>query len=318
MQTRYFAQETSPAALFIDPGGAADDESEDDGDPIPVSFSVGDAKITTPVGDIEEIEEWRRVPAAWRDASTWVDLELERAGLDADGVKGVLDSPWGHEEGLEQPDSNVLWPHQALDEHRSRPFAMPSKLSLDDAEIREKANKQLKENRERLAALWQISASHGISWDALDHAYVQFARAGKNRYDRWSRPGKDGIEAVHQKEKAKRTAGMFLQRFCGKGKNPSIEYPSKFKRLSARIYTKAKKDWLRRYSPGRLSADLQQLVAARMCRRETQERALGFAALDTAVAPVGAKQSQQDSSTNEPQEKGDRVKRKPRSRSASA
>eukprot|EP00927_Polykrikos_kofoidii_P025484 TRINITY_DN22874_c0_g1_i1.p1 TRINITY_DN22874_c0_g1~~TRINITY_DN22874_c0_g1_i1.p1 ORF type:complete len:371 (+),score=58.33 TRINITY_DN22874_c0_g1_i1:224-1336(+) len=215
------------------------------------------------------------LPAAWRDPGEWVDLEFTRAGLDPDlrQDKSTIASPWG-QMGFEHPDSNVLWPHRALSEHRSRPFTLPrghtSEVSTAEAE-------QLEMNRSRLAALWRMSASHGISWDELDDAYVCFAQDGKRRYDEWSRKSDVGIKAVYEKDKARERAVGLLRRYCGKGsKGPEERFPSAVRRLHTRLYTRAKKEWLAPFRPGKLSKHLQQLVAARMLRRETHERALGL------------------------------------------
>jgi len=222
------------------------------------------------------------LPAAWRNPGEWVDLEFERAGLSSSpGAEKLLASPWGSE-GLEHPDSSVLWPHPALSEHRSRPFSLPREfertgVSTTDSADHEKAMRQLAQNRERLAALWRVSASHGISWDELDHAYVRFARAGKRRYDEWSRAsymGVPGIMAQHEKQLAREKASRYLSRFCPKGKDPAECFPSRHRRLTSRIYRQAKKLWFAPWRPGRLATQLQQLVAARMLRRETEERIL--------------------------------------------
>lgn len=179
---------------------------------------------------------------------------------------------------MEQPDTSVLWPHRTLDEHRARPFALPRRLtreSADEAE-RKKNRERLEKNRERLTALWRLSRSHGISWDELDDAYVRFAKAGKQRYDDWARRGPNGIAAVAEKEEAQMQAVRFIRRFCPKTVNPELSYPSHVRRLTARIYRDAKRKWFAPWRPGRLTVQLQQLVAARMLRRETEERALGF------------------------------------------
>jgi len=230
--------------------------------------------------DVEAAEEKEHeiafeasLPASWRDASEWVDLEFERAGLgEESGV--VLDSPWGSEE-YPQPDNSVLWPHRAISEHRSRPFASNTGRTATGEEEETQPPPQLKENRERLSQLWRLSSSHGISWDELDRTYVTFAAAGKQRYDEWSRKKQDdGVpQAVLEKKKATKQAVQYLKRFV---KNPEELYPSRTKRLASRIYARKKKEWLSPWRPGRLTTHLQQLVAARMLRRETEERAFGL------------------------------------------
>merc|ERR1712119_120184 len=100
------------------------------------------------------------MPAAWRGSGEGVDLEFERAGLDAnaqpDGSR-VFESQWDSPE-CEHPDMNVLWPHRTLNDHRSRPFSLPNhgdgtgKRKKDDYASAEAAAKQdaqvgqLKEN----------------------------------------------------------------------------------------------------------------------------------------------------------------------------
>eukprot|EP00928_Gymnodinium_smaydae_P017963 TRINITY_DN16847_c0_g1_i1.p1 TRINITY_DN16847_c0_g1~~TRINITY_DN16847_c0_g1_i1.p1 ORF type:complete len:346 (-),score=40.74 TRINITY_DN16847_c0_g1_i1:72-1109(-) len=225
--------------------------------------------------DVERSNSVSAAPAMWTDPGSWVDLELERAGLDADGGEGALESPWGTE-GYEHPDFNVLWPHRTVGEHRSRPFSLPRRvLESGESAEREAALGQVTQNRERLCSLWRLSRSHGISWDELDQAYVRYAQAGKQRYNAWARPGEGGeIMAVREKHNAKQQVTRFLKRFCPKGENPAELYPSRTKRLASRVYRKRKKEWLAPWRPGKLASHLQQLVAARMLRRETEERAL--------------------------------------------
>jgi len=218
-------------------------------------------------------------PAPWRHAREWVDLELERAGIPSEGGAAVaLDSPWGSEE-FQPPDINVLWPHTALNDHRSRPFVLPRHVPNEDLKEKEK---QLAANRERLAALWHYSASHGISWDELDHAYVNFAKTGNKRYAEWSRGTEYKLpKAALQRKAASARAARYLVRFVpkdpeGKISDPAVMYPSRTRRLAARIYVEDKKKFLSPWGPGRLTVKLQQLVAAKMLRRETQERAHGF------------------------------------------
>eukprot|EP00929_Paragymnodinium_shiwhaense_P013222 TRINITY_DN121088_c0_g1_i1.p1 TRINITY_DN121088_c0_g1~~TRINITY_DN121088_c0_g1_i1.p1 ORF type:complete len:410 (-),score=122.16 TRINITY_DN121088_c0_g1_i1:52-1281(-) len=248
-----------------------------------------------------EADPLQRLPAAWRDPGEWVDLELERAGLDADARPDVdastaLESHWGNDE-FEQPDMNVLWPHPALHEHRSRPFGLPRRLTTGDTrqaaagkkkkgagglspeEEKQAMLKQLEENRTRLSSLWKYSGSHGISWDELDHAYVSFAKSGKKRYDDWAKSGDLGVTAVHEKHQANEKAKAYLRRFCPTDEetnrkiDPEKFCPGRLRTLQSRIYRNRKKEWLAPFRPGRLTYHLQQLVAARMLRRETEERA---------------------------------------------
>jgi len=183
-------------------------------------------------------------PAPWRLAGEYVDLELERAGIPSEA--SGMPSPWGTD-SHPAPNNNVLWPHSALNDHRARPFVLPRSALGQDSEG-EGAEKQLEKNRERLAALWQLSSSHGISWDELDHAYVNFSAAGKRRYADWSRKNEnceDGLpKAAHMKKTAKAYAVRYLMRFCpkdedGKPRDPALIWPSRVRRLASRRFEEA-------------------------------------------------------------------------------
>lgn len=213
-------------------------------------------------------------PAVWRDPAEWVDLEMERVGLDCSQAEGAgtLKSPWGTR-AFPDPDLNVMWPHAALSEHRKRPFVLPRGAQPNQEQ-------QLHDNRERLKALWRFSASHGISWDELDEAYVTFSQSGKQRHDEWRRrsPMTGKVLAAEEKGRAQDRAINYLKKFIPKtGKEGPLElYPSRTRRLASRLYTREKKRWLSPWRPGRLAAHLQQLVAARMLRRETEDRVHGL------------------------------------------
>lgn len=218
----------------------------------------------------ESIRRASAPPASWRHAAEWVDLEFERAGLGSLRSEGMLQSSWGE---FPTPDSGVLWPHPALHEHRRRPFGLP-------VEAEAGASGKLQENRQRLASLWRHSSSHGISWDELDEAYVVFSRAGKRQYDEWARKvdSQAPPNSVLEKRRAKVRAKRHLQRFClpgedGKPGNPEEAFPSRVKRLAAKYYTREKRRSLGPWRPGKLSLYLRQLVAARVSRRESAERA---------------------------------------------
>jgi len=204
-------------------------------------------------------------PASWRHAAEWVDLEFERAGLDADSTPGSLDSPW--KEDFVAPDA-IAWPHATLTEHRSRPFGLPRSIgSARDAD-----HNALQLNRDRLCALWQLSRSHGVSWDELDQAYVTFAQSGKQRHDEWQRK-----QAFVERRLAMERANHYVQqRFCRGEATPMEKFPSRTRKLAGRLYARAKKRWLGPWRPGRLSGHMHQFVSARMARRETEERIFGF------------------------------------------
>jgi len=206
-------------------------------------------------------------PASWRHAAEWVDLEFERAGLDAETLPGALESPWKAEDFV-APDASVPWPHATLTEHRSRPFGFPR--SVDSAS--DVDHKALQSNRERLCALWRLSKSHGVSWDELDQAYVTFAQSGKRSHDEW----KQKQAALERRLAMERAVHYVQQRFC-RGRGPPMEvFPSRTRKLAGRLYARAKQRWLGPWRPGRLSGHMHQLVSARMARRETEERIFGF------------------------------------------
>merc|ERR1719215_1174137 len=184
-------------------------------------------------------------PASWRRAADWVDREFPT------------------------PDSGVFWPQPAVHEHRSRPFLAPEGGETDA--------KQVRENQERLTQLWRYSNSHGISWDELDEAYVAFSTEGNNQYNKWSRKQTSYEEpprAEVEKQEARRRAIKQLEPYCGK-LTPEKAYPNRVTRLASKLYAKEKKRFLGPWRPGRLTQSLQQLVAARMLRRETNERTYG-------------------------------------------
>ncbi|CAJ1334512.1 unnamed protein product [Effrenium voratum] len=199
-------------------------------------------------------------PASWRSAPDWVDLELERAGLPPEAElppDAQLASRWAEEEF--EPEPNVLWPHAALDDHRSRAFVLPR--GAEDT-------KKLEENRARLEALWRMSRSHGTSWDDLDAAFVAFAQTGKRRYAQWSRgkikpdekesgaedkPPTGGFRggfrggapvlddrdlptAALVKQHCEVRARKFIGQFCPQGQDPKFLFPSATRRLTARLY----------------------------------------------------------------------------------
>merc|ERR1712232_331639 len=166
----------------------------------------------------------------------------ERAGLvegDDDNLK--LESPWGSEE-FPHPESGVVFPHAAIDEHRSRPFFVPQGEAMPDGA----AMDNLQHNRERLTALWRLSSSHGISWDELDQAYVSFSKDGKARYDEWARPqGEAPPLAVTAKKKALQRATKRIKRFAEPlDKDAITYYPGRIKRLASKYYKAEKKRWL--------------------------------------------------------------------------
>ncbi|CAJ1435864.1 unnamed protein product [Effrenium voratum] len=188
----------------------------------------------------------------------------------------------------------VLWPHAALDDHRSRAFVLPR--GAEDT-------KKLEENRARLEALWRMSRSHGTSWDDLDAAFVAFAQTGKRRYAQWSRgkikpdekesgaedkPPTGGFRggfrggapvlddrdlptAALVKQHCEVRARKFIGQFCPQGQDPKFLFPSATRRLTARLYRQEKKKFLAPWAPGKLSVKLQQLVAARMCGAQLED-----------------------------------------------
>jgi len=256
------------------------------------SSSSSSARAANEPEEDEETEddepkiEQLALPAAWRNAGLWVDLELERQGLVEGSSADELQSPWDSE-GFPHPDSGVLYPHAAINEHRSRPFVVPRGESLPDAAAKE----CLEATRERLASLWRVSSSHGISWDEMDKAFVSFSKAGKKRYDEWSRrQGDNPPEAATIKKRCFERAAAKVGRFCpedaatGKPRDPMELYPSRVKRLASRYYVHQKRSRLDPWKPGRLTAHLQQLVVARMLRRETGERTYAFRRSASGVA----------------------------------
>jgi len=231
--------------------------------------------------DASSRHELLRMPSAWQNAGEWVDLEFERAGLDEHRGQGALASPWDSE-SFPHPEMNVFWPNRTLSEHRSRPFTLPrgAREAAKRGDAAQKAaEEQLQANRQRLCALWRMSRSHGISWDELDRAYVTFAQAGRRRQDEWKRrdPNTNAApRAQTEKIEAWRRAKGFVQRFCPEGRRAEEVFPSRTKRLAARVFMRAKRRWFNPWRPGRLSGHLQQLVAVRMAQRETEERVLGL------------------------------------------
>lgn len=226
-------------------------------------------------------------PRSWRDPSAWVDLEFESVGLDDTDADTALKSGWGSRDHA-QPDGNVVWPHSALHEHRSRDFTMPKGAMVDGI-----GKAQLEENKERLSSLWRMSASHGISWDELDRAYISFADRGHKRYHEWVRRAGKGTKgeslspeeraqrnmeesrtmlAVKEKRRALERAKAIVQRFCPEGEDPQELFPGHVRRVQSRLYAHAKRRHLSAWRPGRLTAHLKELVVAKMLRRETAER----------------------------------------------
>lgn len=261
--------------------GASDGDDAED----PVSPQAGGDGPRPPAGqdagadagaDVEAEPAWRvsAPPASWRHAAEWVDLEFERAGLPNDESENLLESPWGSAD-FPAPDSGVLWPHAALHEHRTRPFGCPQGMESEPGQASKVAA-----NRERLAALWKYSTSHGISWDELDEAYVTFARAGKLQYDSWSRQLSEGapVQAAVTRRAARRKAREHYQPRCpededGKRRLPEDVFPGQVNRLAAKLFRREKKRYLGPWRPGKLSMYLRELVAARVSRRESAERA---------------------------------------------
>jgi len=218
-------------------------------------------------------------PSSWRNAQERVDLEFLSQGLDVD-AEGQR-STWRDEGG---PAHNVFWPQPALEEQRSRPFGPDLKGELSE--------QQISTNQQRLEDLWRLSASHGISWDELDRAYVEFAQQGSKRYAEWSEmpnvdalQGKQGAKrskdalpepkpqplAHFFKKKAEERAVQHLKKFMPE-KDPRLVAPSQTKRLAGKLFAQEKKKYFAPWKPGMLTRQLQQLVAASMLRRETAER----------------------------------------------
>merc|ERR1712238_460128 len=105
-------------------------------------------------------------------------------------------------------------------------------------------------------------------------AYVRFAKSGTRRYDDWARKDQEGnVKAEKMKQQALKRACEHLKRFVKEGEDPFEARPSLTKRLAGRIFNEEKRRWLSPWRPGRLTVHLQQLVVARMLRRETEERA---------------------------------------------
>jgi len=229
-----------------------------------------------------------RPPASWENPRQWVDLEFEQAGL-AHNNGPEIESQWGSPE-FQTPDSNVLWPHRALDEHRRRPFRPPH-----DADEGIDLQKQLETNKNRLQMLWQYSSSHGISWDELDEAYLQFAAMGKQKHKEWIK-GDESTQYTPKrlvaKDCAQKKAQKLMARIYDKMEKEDIEkmasedrlqtiHSGRTKRLASRFYREEKKRLLYPWRPGRLEGYLQQFVAAKMLRRETAERRLGYSRMST-------------------------------------
>eukprot|EP00403_Amphidinium_massartii_P008859 CAMPEP_0178421312 /NCGR_PEP_ID=MMETSP0689_2-20121128/26582_1 /TAXON_ID=160604 /ORGANISM="Amphidinium massartii, Strain CS-259" /LENGTH=436 /DNA_ID=CAMNT_0020042819 /DNA_START=65 /DNA_END=1372 /DNA_ORIENTATION=- len=249
-----------------------------------------------------------RAPEAWQDASSWVAVEYSRAGLrpERPEVKQqgrVLPSPWGKpEEGCPLPESGVLWPHQALHEHRSQPFT-PSAAYMEANQEASSDSMQdaVSGDRHRLSQLWRMSSSHGISWDELDEAFVEFAKLGRQRYRKWSVTDSEHINCLAKDVKARTrldavkqvrarlgkgrkkleeqlkgagddTEKFWAQREVEKTEDVERWFPSRVRRVHTRLYRDAKKRWLGPWRPGKLTGHLQQLVVARMLQRETEER----------------------------------------------
>jgi len=228
------------------------------------------------------------MPPSWGSAAQWVDFKLIEAGLDPDArpVSEDLESPWGRS-GFPQPETNPLWPHRALEEHRTRPFVAHPGASKPEA--------QAKTNMERLSRLWMMGSTHGVSWDDLDAEYVAFAAAGRARYDDWARRDAKGcVRATQAKAAAMEAAKTRMKRYnkrdAAKMKesgvddvlnpgfqdaagDPLYSHPTRTRVLASKLYAREKKNYLGDFRPGRLSYRLQQLVVARMLQRETAERA---------------------------------------------
>ncbi|CAK9030818.1 unnamed protein product [Durusdinium trenchii] len=261
--------------------------------PKPVLRMLADAPLEFPAPRLRpRTGESALPPASWRRAAEWVDLELERAGLPVEAA-AVLESRWGSDD-VPQPEPSVLWPQPALDDHRSRGFALPG--GPDNKETQKKQLKQLADNQQRLEELWKMSNSHGISWDELDTAFVAFAKEGKRRYAQWSqvpqaaKAGGDSAKAdlpkaAKMKLECEAKAKDFYAQFRpsdeeGNPVDPKRMWPSRVRRLAARLFVQEKKKFLAPWAPGKLTGNLQALVAAKMIRRETHERIYGLAVPD--------------------------------------
>ncbi|CAK9010163.1 Hypothetical protein SCF082_LOCUS10558 [Durusdinium trenchii] len=141
-----------------------------------------------------------------------------------------------------------------------------------------------------------MSNSHGISWDELDTAFVAFAKEGKRRYAQWSqvpqaaKAGGDSAKAdlpkaAKMKLECEAKAKDFYAQFRpsdeeGNPVDPKRMWPSRVRRLAARLFVQEKKKFLAPWAPGKLTGNLQALVAAKMIRRETHERIYGLAVPD--------------------------------------
>lgn len=206
----------------------------------------------------------------------------------------------------------VLPRQQGAKEESQKDSAEDEKVEKEKVE--KELRDQLDQNKKRLEALWAMSNSHGISWDELDTAFVAFAKEGKRRYAHWSQAAK--IEGAEPDDQQKQDSGAspaplkheeptaalmkryceararaFLQPFCpkdettGRRVDPRQVWRSHLRRLTSRLYRKEKKKFLAPWAPGKLTAKLQQLVAARMIRRETNERLYGLVSLPGQVRP---------------------------------
>ncbi len=75
----------------------------------------------------------------------------------------LVESPW---QSGRFPRDSILWPNSDLEVIRSQPLHH--------------------DVRDRLVNMWSTSSSHGVSWDELDEAFVDFHREYVQKESEWS------------------------------------------------------------------------------------------------------------------------------------
>lgn len=168
----------------------------------------------------------------------------------ADSSKTLSESQWVDGDFSR---SSCIFPSPLIETARSEPIAA--------------------KNADRLAQLWSVSNSHGISWDELDEAFLSFhqeyLKAESDwlaNYDsRWEEQYKHCEESL-RKTLSGEEADIALTMNRRRGKIRRMTY--------TRLARLRNKEILQRFGLPEFSSYMKQLVSQRIVKREESERSL--------------------------------------------
>ena len=178
------------------------------------------------------------------------DDELADLLVEPSHSKGFVVSPW--REG-EYSRNSILFPNDLIESHRG--IGVPPK------------------NVDRLAYLWSISSSHGVSWDELDDAFLSFHRDYLKAETEWGKSYEDRFQAEYKNS-------MDLLRNTMPGEEAQITLAlnrrrGKIRRMTYKRLSRMRlKEVIRPFQLSSFKQYMRDFVSVRVVKREQSDRDL--------------------------------------------